>query len=251
MWKYTYGLYNTPSFDFGIELPGWCCECKEESMHLYMHKDDSSAQNEDNGHDGRALWEKVNCDVWIWCSNCHVFIKERCRAPFFWKNPPFIDYSEAGDTPEYLDKYAEELDNWAKNLCEKAGMYDKSAAKCSLCGTTMEPRTGKNEAGMECPACHWGYVSYIPDPIAADQTIYQIILSENNQACQNTLKIISHITMQNYLQTKKLIESAPAVLFTEKATKVREICAMLAQNNIEYTIIPDFPYEIEPAALPQ
>ena len=199
MWKYTYGLYNLPSFDFGIILPGWCCECEENTMHLYMHKDDNTDHNKDNSHDDIELWEIDNCDTWIWCSNCHVFIKERRRAPFFWENSPFIDYNKVGDTPEYLDKYAEELDNWAKELSEKAGMYEKSSTKCSLCGTIMKPRTGKNEAGMECPACHWGWISYIPDPITADQTIYQIKLSANNQASQNTLKIISHITMQNYM----------------------------------------------------
>ncbi len=95
--------------------------------------------------------------------------------------------------------------------------------------------------GMECPNCGWGWATTYNEPIFEDDAEYRVIL-ESKDSSLAKLKIVSSIVNGNYLQAKKIIESAPAEIFRGEALKVREIREKLEQNNVAFRIEPEFPY---------
>ena len=75
--------------------------------------------------------------------------------------------------------------------------------------------------------------------------IYIVTLNSVASVTKDTVKTIAEITGQNFLQTKKILENLPQIVFTGKAPEVVKICGIMKLNQgVEFEVSPEFPYEI-------
>ena len=112
---------------------------------------------------------------------------------------------------------------------------------CEKCGAKMRSVQTPYSLGMECPNCGWGWISTYNEPIYEDENEYLVIL-ESKESSFADVKTVSSIVNCNFIQAKKIIESAPVEIYCGDAIKVREIKEKLDQNNVAYRIEPKFPY---------
>ena len=107
---------------------------------------------------------------------------------------------------------------------------------------------------LECPNCGWGFATSLSQPLDEDMTDYKIYLNPGNTETMEHIKLISAICHVNYLQARKLLSSQKPVLIYKaeqeaasslsKAGKVLQAAKCLKESSLEFSIIPDFPYEI-------
>ena len=102
--------------------------------------------------------------------------------------------------------------------------------------------------------CGWGFATSLSQPLDEDMTDYKIYLNPGNTETMEHIKLISAICHVNYLQARKLLSSQKPVLIYKaeqeaasslsKAGKVLQAAKCLKESSLEFSIIPDFPYEI-------
>ena len=116
---------------------------------------------------------------------------------------------------------------------------------CEKCGRKMMSADEKLPIGKTCPNCGWGWVTSYITPIYNDTQIYTVTLSGVTAVTKEDIQTIAEIMGQNYLQTKKVMESLPQIVFSGKAPEVVKICGILkSKQNFEFEIHPQFPYDI-------
>ena len=116
---------------------------------------------------------------------------------------------------------------------------------CEKCGSLMRPLDSQKSIGMTCDKCGWGWATTYIEPIYNDMQIYIVTLNSVALVAKDTIKTIAEITGQNFLQTKKLLENLPQIVFTGKAPEVVKICGIMKLNRgVEFEVSPEFPYEI-------
>lgn len=93
-----------------------------------------------------------------------------------------------------------------------------------------------------CDNCGEAVASTCFEPYETDLTVYHILLSSPFKANTNMLKLVSEIAGCNYIEAKKMIEKAPAEIFSGKAIDIMEIKEKLETANIDFKIEPEFPY---------
>ena len=99
--------------------------------------------------------------------------------------------------------------------------------------------------GKTCPNHGWGWATTYIEPIYNDIQIYIVTLNSVASVTKDTIKTITEITGQNFLQTKKILENLPRIVFTGKAPEMVKICGILKLNQgVEFEVSPEFPYEI-------
>ena len=113
---------------------------------------------------------------------------------------------------------------------------------CEKCGNAMVPIDSNIPIGMTCPNCGWGWATTYSDPIIDDETVYTITLVEGNSASTDTLRILSNTLSVNFLAAKKLIETAPCEVLSDRAQKIKEVRDLFKAQSILIKITPDFPY---------
>lgn len=113
---------------------------------------------------------------------------------------------------------------------------------CEKCGAEMLPIDPNKPIGMKCPKCGWGWATTYIEPIKEDTTDYSVVLLADNVLSKKSIKTISGICGISFLQSKKMIENAPASLFVGKAEAVKKVIAALDISSISYRVEPDFPY---------
>lgn len=116
---------------------------------------------------------------------------------------------------------------------------DKETVSCEKCGSDMRKIDDSSTVGMECSNCGWGWVT--TNPVITDRQTYSIFLNSNKSSVEN-IKLISSIANCNLITAKKLIETAPASIFSGSALEVRSIKKKLEDEDIPYSIEPEFPY---------
>lgn len=126
--------------------------------------------------------------------------------------------------------------------------------KCEKCGHEIADRSTAQTICLECPNCGWGFATSLSQPLDEDMTDYKIYLNPGNTETMEHIKLISAICHVNYLQARKLLSSQKPVLIYKaeqeaasslsKAGKVLQAAKCLKESSLEFSIIPDFPYEI-------
>lgn len=117
-----------------------------------------------------------------------------------------------------------------KSICEKCGSEMESFIKNTTCGTT-------------CKNCGWGWVTTYQEPIKLDNTDYTLCVKPIENPSVNNLRCVAQILACNFLEAKSKLQTK--IIFTEKATAILDIALKLKSNDIEFTITPEFPYEIK------
>lgn len=114
--------------------------------------------------------------------------------------------------------------------------------KCPLCNHELLPIKEGSSIGIRCSYCEYSVLTSNIDPIYEDENIYTLLLDAGNICNKNIIKIISKITGENYIQVKNLIASSPVIIAKGKAIDILTIKRILDENNIKYSISPEFPY---------
>ena len=114
--------------------------------------------------------------------------------------------------------------------------------KCITCGTEMECKIEGHCLSWICHNCGDGLATSYFEPIELDQTDYYLHIAPVIAPSPDVLRYISQLLMCNYMQAKACLNDE--IIIKEKATKVREISRELITFNLDYTITPDYPYDI-------
>ena len=76
-------------------FPLICPECGKEAVHIYFHRFD-----EDDEYGAG----------WVWCSECKSYAHMRYQIPKWWRNLEILDEDLLEDSPEYLERFRERID---------------------------------------------------------------------------------------------------------------------------------------------
>ena len=106
----------------------------------------------------------------------------------------------------------------------------------------MVPTDESKPIGMNCPNCGWGWATTYIDPILEDDKEYSLIILEGNKTEKNVLKAIAKIAECNFIKAKEIIADAPFVIKKGRASEIKNDKAMLEENEIAYSIGPEFIY---------
>ena len=79
------------------------------------------------------------------------------------------------------------------------------------------------------------------DAVGLDDTDYKIVLKSLAHPSMNQVKLISNLTGQNFIVSKRLLENG-GVLLSAKAIEIREKKKLLNENGVNFSISPEFPY---------
>jgi large subunit ribosomal protein L7/L12 len=112
---------------------------------------------------------------------------------------------------------------------------------CEKCGAEMKPINKGIGYGMTCPNCGWGWTTSYFEPILLDDTNYHVILVSNNCSV-SIIKIVSEISGYNYIEAKRMIESAPVTVFSGKAVDIKPVKEKLEKASVDFNIEPEFTY---------
>jgi hypothetical protein len=112
---------------------------------------------------------------------------------------------------------------------------------CPKCCAEMIAVYKKPALNLACPKCDCKLATTIWEDIDLDDTDYEIVLKLSANPSMNQIKFLSHLTGQNYIASKKLLEKG-GVLLKAKAVEVKNKMVELDKINIQYYISPDFPY---------
>ena len=112
---------------------------------------------------------------------------------------------------------------------------------CPKCGAEMTAVYEKPALNLTCPKCGCKIATTKWEDIDLDDTDYEIVLIWSANPSMNQIKLLSNLTGQNFIASKKLLKKG-GLLLKAKAVEVKKKMAELDKNNIEYYISPDFPY---------
>jgi hypothetical protein len=115
--------------------------------------------------------------------------------------------------------------------------------KCEKCGAIMFPFKAGSTVGMTCPKCGWGWATTQFEPIVEDRTVYVIKIDCHFKPTREQFKVLSFILNVNYLGVRKLLNEGNAS-FEGLALDIRDKLKMLKDTEINYSVSPNFPYEI-------
>ena len=111
------------------------------------------------------------------------------------------------------------------------------------CNSEMTPFKDGLSQGWSCK-CGWGIVTSCVSEIDSDCNKYSIILKAVTSPDVNSIKTISNSLGCNFLEAKNLLQIGDNII-EDKAPVIKDKALELKNNNILYTIIPNFPYSIE------
>ena len=115
---------------------------------------------------------------------------------------------------------------------------------CEKCGAEMRPYQEGHTGGMLCPECGWGWATTITPAIDADETLYTVKISKPGKITNDMIKLYAELSGINYMQTKKALEEGNAEI-SGLATDIQKTLPRLYEAGLEFTITPDYPYEID------
>jgi hypothetical protein len=95
---------------------------------------------------------------------------------------------------------------------------------------------------MQCESCGWGFVTTYIEPIHLDETEYTLCIAPIATPSIEIIRCIANTLMCNYLNTKERLTNE--IVLKNKAVTIRDLARALHKCNINYTITPDYPYNI-------
>ena len=120
-------------------------------------------------------------------------------------------------------------------------MVDKSY--CEFCGCPLIHKIEGSTQGLFCTSCgKWGAVtSYIP-LVETDETLYHLYLTNGDPRNINHIRAISKISTKNFKESKELLNTSNAEIYSGVATDVKVVVDELEQARLKYLIQPLFPH---------
>ena len=115
---------------------------------------------------------------------------------------------------------------------------------CEKCGAEMRPYQEGLTSGMLCPKCGWGWATTITPAIDADETLYTVKISKPGKITNDMIKLYAKLSVTNYLQAKQALEEGNAEI-SGLATDIQKILPRLYETGLEFSITPEYPYEID------
>ena len=112
---------------------------------------------------------------------------------------------------------------------------------CPKCGAEMIAVYEKPALNLTCPECGCQIASTKWEDIDLDDTDYEIIVKSVVSPSIVQIKLVSNLTGQNFIYSKKLLEKG-GPLCRVRAVDMKGIMSSLGNCNIEYMILPEFPY---------
>ena len=112
---------------------------------------------------------------------------------------------------------------------------------CPECGTTMIETYEKPALNLECPNCNCKIATTRWEKIDLDKTIYEVIVLKMSNPSLENIKSISKLTGENFINSKALLTNG-FTIYKGKAREIKNQICILDKENIEYKIVPDFPY---------
>lgn len=216
--------------EYRAHFPARCSVCGQESAHIYMHRHD----------------EKAHGGLWVWCSECHAYSHTSAKIPEWWKNPSSISIAKLQHSPDYLNQHVDTIDCWVNNMIAIRDDSDfinrHSSINCEKCGTLMEIKQFGPSFSVICHKCGWGIASTHIDPLHSDPTEYKIVLLQGNDTSVEKIKAVNQVTHRNLVKSRKVIETAPVIIFKGKATDILNKIKILDSQDLKYEVQPDFPF---------
>ena len=112
---------------------------------------------------------------------------------------------------------------------------------CPKCGAEMIAVYEKPALNLTCPKCGCKIATTKWEDIDLDDTDYKIVLKSLAHPSMDQVKLISNLTGQNFIVSKRLLENG-GVLLSTKAIEIREKKKLLNENGVDFSISPEFPY---------
>ena len=116
---------------------------------------------------------------------------------------------------------------------------------CEKCGNEMNVVKQELSCSYICPKCNWGWATSCIDPIKADNILYSVSIEKTDISDMGAVKVISKAKNCNFLEAKAFLSQGGIVL-QALAPEIKAVCEKLTNLGINYTITPEFPYEIVP-----
>ena len=113
---------------------------------------------------------------------------------------------------------------------------------CPKCGAEVEETISGSSLTLTCSDCGWRVARSWTEPINEDETVYTLRLITGNKASKETLSAVSKIAGCNFLAAKDLIENPCKPLLKCKAPAMKKHVEALSEADVNFAIIPDFPY---------
>ena len=117
---------------------------------------------------------------------------------------------------------------------------------CEKCGSEMNVIKQELSCSCICPKCNWGWATSCIDPIKADNTLYSVSIEKTDISDMRAVKAISAAKNCNFLEAKAFL-SRGGIVLQDLAPEIKTVCEKLTNSGINYTITPEFPYEIVPS----
>lgn len=116
---------------------------------------------------------------------------------------------------------------------------------CDKCEHEMRYKKEGSSHGWFCDYCGWNVVTSFMEPIYEDVEIYYVFNDGVSKESMQMIKCIAQITGENFIMSKELLSKKGSVLYKGDAKSVKSILHKLTQNEIQFKVIPEFPYSIE------
>ena len=116
---------------------------------------------------------------------------------------------------------------------------------CEKCGNEMNVVKQELSCSCICPKCNFGWATSCIAPIHADNVLYSVSIEKTDISNLSAIKAISKAKNCNFLEAKAFLSQGGIVL-QALAPEIKTVCEEFSNSGINYTIVPDFPYEIAP-----
>lgn len=113
--------------------------------------------------------------------------------------------------------------------------------KCPKCGSIMKLIHEPSSMAWVCIHCKYSEATTESDVLHNDETIYSVILLDNDSTNIEIVKALSKFTGLNFIQTKVLINN-PKEIARGFAYEILEKKQYLDSAGIRYCISPEFNY---------
>ena len=114
---------------------------------------------------------------------------------------------------------------------------------CEKCGNEMNVVKQELSCSCICPKCNWGWATSCIAPIKADNVLYSVSIEKTDISDMLAIKAISKSKNCNFLEAKAFLSQGGIVL-QALAPEIKTVCEKLTNSGTNYTITPEFPYEI-------
>ena len=115
---------------------------------------------------------------------------------------------------------------------------------CPKCNGELASEVRGSTLLLTCGKCGWSVATSSVEPVFLDETTYRLVLDAGNPASRPVLAAVSSVAGGNCLSAKRLVESAPVTLAEDLAPETMRLARILADGGVDYSVMPEFPYEI-------